>query len=98
MLFRSGASLAASGIYTPGIALVADRADAIELPQTLAFGLMNTAWAIGAMTGPAAGGALAEAIGDPAPYLICAVLAAGTIFVVARAAPTTTTVSAPTRG
>lgn len=93
-----GASLAASGIYTPGIALVADRADAIELPQTLAFGLMNTAWAIGAMTGPAAGGALAEAIGDPAPYLICAALAVGTIFVVARAAPITKTVSGPARG
>ena len=42
------------------------------MPQTLAFGFMNTAWATGAMIGPARGGALAEAIGDPAPYVLCA--------------------------
>jgi MFS family permease len=79
------ASLAASGIYAPGIALVSDRAEANQMPQTLAFGVMNTAWAIGAMTGPSAGGALAQAIGDPAPYLICAVIAVATLVVVGRA-------------
>ena len=36
-----GASLAAAGIYSPGIALVSDRAEANEMPQTLAFGVMN---------------------------------------------------------
>lgn len=82
-----GASLAASGIYTPGIALVSDRAEANRMPQTLAFGLMNVAWAIGAMTGPAAGGALADAIGDPAPYVVCAALALATLVVVGRIAP-----------
>ena len=80
----AGAALAASGIYAPGIALVSDRAEADGMPQTLAFGVMNTAWAIGAMTGPAAGGALAEAIGDPLPYLICAGLAIGTLLLVDR--------------
>ena len=80
----AGAALAASGIYAPGIALVSDRAEADGMPQTLAFGVMNTAWAIGAMTGPAAGGALAEAIGDPLPYLICAGLAVGTLLLVDR--------------
>ena len=79
-----GASLAASGIYTPGIALVSDRAEATRMPQTLAFGLMNVAWAIGAMTGPAAGGALADAVGDPAPYILCAALALATLVVVDR--------------
>ena len=81
-LLVAGASLAASGIYTPGIALVSDRAEANQMPQTLAFGVMNTAWAVGAMIGPAAGGALADAIGDPAPYLVCAALALATLLVV----------------
>lgn len=80
-----GASLAASGIYTPGIALVSDRAEENRMPQTLAFGVMNTAWAIGAMTGPAAGGALAQAVGDPAPYLLCATLVIVTLLLVDRA-------------
>ena len=57
------------------------------MPQTLAFGLMNTAWAIGAMTGPAAGGALADAVGDPAPYILCAALALVTLLVVDRIGP-----------
>lgn len=81
-----GASLAASGIYTPGIALVSDRAETNRMPQTLAFALMNAAWALGAMTGPAAGGALADAIGDPAPYVLCAALALATLVVVDRTA------------
>jgi len=79
-----GASLAASGIYTPGVALVSDRAEANRMPQTLAFGMMNSAWAVGAMAGPAAGGALAQAIGDPAPYVVCAAVAALTLLVVDR--------------
>lgn len=78
------AALAASGVYAPGIALVSDRAEADGMPQTLAFGVMNTAWAIGAMTGPSAGGALAQAIGDPAPYVICAVIALMTLLLISR--------------
>ena len=85
-LLLVAASLAASGIYAPGIALVSDRAEANLMPQTLAFGVMNTAWALGAMTGPAAGGALAQAVGDPVPYVICAAIAIATLAVVGRAA------------
>lgn len=79
------ASVASGGIYSPGVALVSDRAEANHLPQTLAFGLMNTAWATGAMAGPAAGGALADAMGDPAPYIVCAAVALMTLLVVGRA-------------
>lgn len=79
------AGLGAAAIYAPGIALVSDRAEANKMPQTLAFGVMNTAWAIGAMTGPAAGGALADALGDPAPYAICALLAITTLVFAGRA-------------
>ena len=84
VLLVGGASVAASGIYAPGIALVSDRAEMNRMPQTLAFGVMNTAWAIGAMTGPAAGGALAQAIGDPAPYVFCGVIAVLTLLLVGR--------------
>ena len=48
------------GFYTPGIALVSDRAEAAGLAQGLGFGVMNSAWALGALTGPSVGGALAE--------------------------------------
>ena len=42
----------------------------------MAFGLMNAAWASGALVGPAAGGAIAAATGDVVPFLICAGLCA----------------------
>ena len=58
------AAVAWGGFYTPGMALVSDRAEAAGLAQGLAFGVMNTAWALGNLTGPAAGGALAERFGD----------------------------------
>jgi MFS family permease len=63
-----------SGFTTPGMALVSDRAEIAGLPQGLGFGVMNTAWAIGAMIGPALGGALGDVFSDAVPYLLCAVL------------------------
>ena len=48
----------------PAFALLADGADAVGLAQGMAFGLMNAAWATGAVVGPAAGGAIAGATGD----------------------------------
>ncbi len=67
------------GFYTPGIALVSDRAEVAALAQGLAFGVMNTAWAAGALVGPTVGGGLAEAFGDAAPYLLCSLLCAVTL-------------------
>ncbi len=72
------ASVAVSGVTSPGIALVSDRAEATGLPQTLGFGVMNSAWATGAMVGPIAAGALASGIGEAAPYLVCAAIAVAT--------------------
>ncbi|MDX6398910.1 MAG: hypothetical protein QOJ43_2318 [Gaiellaceae bacterium] len=60
--------------YTPGIALVSDRAEAAGLSQALGFGIMNSAWALGNMSGPALAGTLADAFGDGLPYLIAAAL------------------------
>jgi MFS family permease len=71
-------------IYTPSVALVADRAEVAGLPHTLGFGAMNTAWAFGAMLGPAAGGAAAEALGDGVPMLAIAAAAVVSAVILTR--------------
>ena len=78
------ASVSFGGFYTPGMSLVADRADRAGLPQGIGFGVTNSAWAVGALTGPAVGGALAQAFGDAVPYLICAGLCALTLVAASR--------------
>ena len=80
------ASIAYGGFYTPGMALVADRAELAGLAQGIGFGVMNSAWAAGALLGPALGGALAQAFGDAVPYLACSVLCACTLVAVTRGA------------
>ena len=44
---------------------------------------MNSAWALGEMSGPLLGGALADAFGDSVPYLVgataCALTLAATV-------------------
>jgi len=74
-------------LFTPAFALIAEGAERSGLAQGMAFGLMNTAWALGALVGPAAGGAIAAASGDVAPFLISAALC-GAAFVAARRAAT----------
>ena len=74
------AALSFGGFYAPGMALTSHRAETAGLAQGLAFGIMNSAWALGNMTGPVAGGALASAFGDAAPYLLGAVLCALTLL------------------
>ena len=78
------ASITFGGFYTPGIALVADRAERAGLAQGIGFGVTNTAWAVGALLGPAIGGALAQAFGDPVPYLLCGALCALTLVAALR--------------
>ena len=81
MLAIAGA-LSFGGFYTPGIALVSDRAEMVALAQGLAFGIMNTAWAAGALVGPTVGGGLADLLGDAAPYLLCSFLCAITLVTI----------------
>ena len=82
-----GASaLAFGGFYTPGMSLGSVRADVAGLSQGLAFGLMNTAWALGEMSGPSVGGALAARFGDAVPYLVGAALCVLTLFATQRVA------------
>ena len=52
------------------MSLTSHRAEAVGLAQGLAFGIMNSAWALGELVGPTLGGVLAEAFGDAAPYLV----------------------------
>ena len=63
-------------LFTPAFALIAEGAERSDLPQGMAFGVMNAAWASGALIGPAVGGAVAEVSGDVVPYLVSAVLCA----------------------
>lgn len=80
MLLTGLAAVSFGGFYTPGMALVSDRAETVGLAQGLGFGIMNTAWALGNMTGPVAGGALAAAGGDGLPYALAATLCAFTLL------------------
>jgi MFS family permease len=81
--------VAASGAYgalfTPAFALIAEGAEQTGLAQGMAFGLMNAAWALGALVGPAAGGAVAAATGDIVPFLVSAGLCATALAAVRRA-------------
>jgi MFS family permease len=79
-LLIAAAALSFGGFYTPGMALTSHRAATAGLAQGLAFGVMNSAWALGNMTGPVAGGALASAFGDAVPYLLGAGLCALTLL------------------
>jgi MFS family permease len=80
------AALAFGGFYTPGMALTSHRAEAAGLAQGLAFGIMNSAWALGELTGPVLGGALATAFGDGVPYLLGAALCGLTLLATQRVA------------
>jgi len=87
------ASIAASLIFSPSAALISDRGEAAEIPQTLAFGFMNTAWAGGVMLGPFLAGAIADASGNAGPYILGAALAL--ITVVSLRGATATAGAAP---
>jgi MFS family permease len=69
-------------LFTPAFALIADGAEEVDLAQGVAFGLMSAAWAVGAVAGPAAGGAIAGATGDWIPFLLGATLCAGALVAV----------------
>lgn len=74
LLLIGGVSYGA--LFTPALALIADGAEHVGLMQGLAFGLMNAAWAVGAVVGPAGGGAIAGAVGDWGPFALAASLCA----------------------
>ena len=72
-------------LFTPAFALIAEGAEQSGLAQGMAFGLMNAAWAMGALIGPAVGGAVAAATGDIVPFLVSAGFCATALAAVRRA-------------
>jgi MFS family permease len=59
-------------LFTPAFALLADGAERVGLAHGIAFGMMNAAWALGAMVGPGAAGALAQIAGENLPLALAA--------------------------
>ena len=80
----AAAAVSFGGFFTPGMALVSDRADVAGLTQGLAFGLMQSAWAAGNLAGPVIGGGLAQLYGDSAPYLLASALCLLTLVATRR--------------
>lgn len=74
-------SLVYGAFFTPAMALVADSAERNGIAQGLVFGVMNGAWAIGNVIGPALGGALAQSVSDAFTYLLMAVICFATLLV-----------------
>jgi MFS family permease len=66
------AGMSYGAMFTPSFALVSDGAESAGLAQGMAFGLMNAAWAVGAVIGPAAAGAIAGATADAVPFILAA--------------------------
>jgi MFS family permease len=75
------AGIAYGFFWVPGTAILSDAAERAGLD--LAFGamLLNLAWAPGDFVGAAAGGALADAVGDASVYLVVIGLCAVTLVV-----------------
>src|SRR5436309_5101430 len=82
-------------LFTPAFALIAEGAERSGLAQGMAFGLMNAAWAMGALVGPAAGGAVAAATGDVVPFLVSAGFSATALAMVRRTRLRTTAHAVP---
>jgi MFS family permease len=74
------ASIAYGILFTPAFALIADGAEHAGLAQGHAFGVMNAVWALGAMLGPLAAGAIAGVSGDWLVYVLATVLCVGTLL------------------
>jgi MFS family permease len=66
------AGMSFGSLFTPAFVLISDGAERSRLAQGMAFGVMNAAWALGAVVGPAAAGAIADATGDWIPYVLTA--------------------------
>jgi MFS family permease len=85
-LLMCAAAISFGSMFTPGMSLASHRAETLGLAQGLAYGVTNTAWAVGELLGPTAGGALADSAGDAAPYLVGAALCALTLGATYRVA------------
>jgi predicted MFS family arabinose efflux permease len=72
-------------LWTPSLSLVSDGADTLGVEPGFVFALTNLAWALGQAAGSAGSAGLAQAAGDPVPYLLLAGICLGTLALLARA-------------
>jgi MFS family permease len=80
------ASIAYGILFTPAFALIADGAEHAGLAQGHAFGVMNAVWALGAMLGPLAAGAIAGVSGDWLVYTLATALCVATLVAIRASA------------
>jgi MFS family permease len=73
-----------SVLYGVGYPLSADGADRAGLGHGLVLGLVNLIWGVGAVVGPVAGAAVADALGDRAAYAMLVALSFAMGAAVAR--------------
>jgi predicted MFS family arabinose efflux permease len=78
------AGITYGALYAPALTFLSHAAENVGLAQTIAFGLMNAAWAVGNAVGSAGGGAIAGVTADSVPYLVGAAVCVGTYFAVRR--------------
>jgi MFS family permease len=84
VLLVLAASFGFGSMYSPAMALVADRAEAAGQPHGLGIGLMNTFWALGLLIAPPDAGAISEHQGAHVPYLIGGALTLATLLATTR--------------
>jgi MFS family permease len=82
--FVVAAGLAFGTFWAPAMALLADSAEAVGLEYAYGFALVNIAWAPGAFSGAALGGAIADATSDTVPYLALSAACLLTLAIVSR--------------
>lgn len=61
-------------LWSPAIAMLSDRAEALGMEQAVVFALLNLAWSVGQTCGDAGSARLAQATSDTVPYLALAVV------------------------
>jgi predicted MFS family arabinose efflux permease len=74
-------------LWTPATMLLSEGAEVRGIDQALGFSLMNLAWSIGETAGSAGSARLAEAAGDPLPYLLLAGACAAGVVGLRRVGP-----------
>jgi MFS family permease len=89
-------SVAYGVLFTPAFALIADGAEHAGLAHGHAFGVMNAAWALGAMLGPLTAGAIAGVSGDWLAFTLAGALCIGTLLAIRGSARRPTAASRAT--
>jgi MFS family permease len=73
-------------LWTPGLALVSEGADALDVEPGFAFALTNLSWALGLAVGSSGGASLAQAAGDHVPYFVLGAVSVATLAALWRVA------------